>query len=141
MFISLLSNSQTLCSTATVQVRKTDRYGCSDKSKQLLLVLCTICMRSPRLGIFITHELLNVVIIPQKHVQIKSSKTPLHIITSLITPNMMPFSSCKKQKVVQFLVLCLYTTFSPNEALSEDSCSQRRGPLFFPSRLPHLPPL
>lgn len=41
----------------------------ADKSEQLLLVLCTTCMRSPRLGIFITRELLNVVIIPQKHVR------------------------------------------------------------------------
>lgn len=85
----------------------------ADKSEQLLLVLCTICMRSPCLVIFITSELLNVVIIPQKHIQIKSSKKPLRIITSLIPQNIMPFSSYEKQKVVQFLVLCLYTSFFP----------------------------
>lgn len=85
----------------------------ADKSEQLLLVLGTICMRSLCLVIVITSELLNVVIIPQKHTQIKSSKKPLHIITSVITQNIMPFSSYEKQKVVQFPVLCLYTFFSP----------------------------
>lgn len=68
----------------------------ADKSEQLLLALGTICMRSPCLVIFITNELLNVVIIPQKHTQIKSSKKPLHIITSVITQNVMPFSSYEK---------------------------------------------
>lgn len=67
-----------------------------DKTEQLLFVLCTICMRSPCLGVFLISKLLNVVIIPQKHIQIKSSKKPSSIAHNYI---------CNYSKYYAFFIL------------------------------------
>lgn len=145
IFISLPWDSQILCSTCynTGKKGQTD-MDAADKWTAAY-VLCTICMRSPCLIIFITSELLNVVIILQKHIQLKSSKKPMHIITSVITQNITPFSSYEKQKLVQFLVLCLYTFFFSQlgskcgQLLIEERPLHSTTHFSFPSRLPYLP--